>query len=153
MNTAELLATVIDALEDIKAQSIEVFDTSTLTSLFERVIVCTGTSNRQTRSLANNVREKIKAQLGEAVGVRAHGSVGPGRCEGIAARPKRCRHPRQHMPPDIRLAKRHGIQRQAQIPTRNPRPHKLARLLIMKHLMRRLQLMWMNIVAVVMVVV
>ena len=69
MNTAELLATVIDALEDIKAQSIEVFDTSTLTSLFERVIVCTGTSNRQTRALASNIREKVKGAGEEILGV------------------------------------------------------------------------------------
>jgi ribosome-associated protein len=66
MNTQELLVIVVDALEDIKAQNMQVFDTTPLTSLFERVIICNGTSNRQTRSLASHVREKVK-EAGEEV--------------------------------------------------------------------------------------
>ncbi len=49
---------VVDALEDVKAQDIKVFNTSHLTSLFDRVIIASGTSNRQTRALANSVRDK-----------------------------------------------------------------------------------------------
>lgn len=52
---------VIDALEDVKAQDIKVFDTTAITSLFDRVIIASATSNRQTRSLARNVEEKAKA--------------------------------------------------------------------------------------------
>ena len=51
---------VIDALEDVKAQNIKVFNTTEITSLFDRVIIASATSNRQTRSLARNVEEKAK---------------------------------------------------------------------------------------------
>lgn len=53
---------VIDALEDVKARDIQVFDTTHLTGLFDRVIIASGSSNRQTRALANNVIEKAKKQ-------------------------------------------------------------------------------------------
>lgn len=51
---------VIDALEDVKAQDIKVFNTSHITSLFDRVIIASGTSNRQTRALAASVVDKAK---------------------------------------------------------------------------------------------
>jgi ribosome-associated protein len=59
MNTEDLLAISLDALDDLKAQNVQAFDTTPLTNLFERVIICNGTSNRQTRALANHVREKV----------------------------------------------------------------------------------------------
>ena len=51
---------VIDALEDAKAQDIKVFDTTKLTGLFDRVIIASGTSNRQTRSLARSVYDAVR---------------------------------------------------------------------------------------------
>jgi ribosome-associated protein len=48
-------------LEDVKAQDLVVFDTEHLSSLFERVIVASGTSNRQTKALAASVRDKVRA--------------------------------------------------------------------------------------------
>jgi len=51
---------IADALEDVKAQDIVVFNTEHLSPLFERVIIATGSSNRQTRSLASSVRDKVK---------------------------------------------------------------------------------------------
>jgi ribosome-associated protein len=50
----------VDALEDVKAQEIQVFDTEHLSSLFERVIIASGTSNRQTKALAASVRDKVR---------------------------------------------------------------------------------------------
>ncbi|MFN7695691.1 MAG: ribosome silencing factor [Burkholderiales bacterium] len=50
----------VDGLEDVKAQNIQVFNTEHLSPLFERVIVASGTSNRQTRALASSVREAVK---------------------------------------------------------------------------------------------
>ncbi len=64
MDTAKLQRIVVDALEDIKGQDIKVFNTSDITDLFERVIVASGTSNRQTRALASNVRDKVKEKGG-----------------------------------------------------------------------------------------
>jgi ribosome-associated protein len=51
---------VVDALENVKAQDIQVFDTSPITTLFDRVVVASGTSTRQTRALAKNVHDKVR---------------------------------------------------------------------------------------------
>lgn len=60
MTITKLQRTVVDALEDIKAQDIRVFNTTGLSDLFDRVVVASATSNRQTRSLAAHVRDKAK---------------------------------------------------------------------------------------------
>lgn len=59
-NTQKLQRAIVDGLEDVKAQDILVFDTEHLSSLFERVIVASGTSNRQTRALAASVRDAVR---------------------------------------------------------------------------------------------
>lgn len=56
----KLQRAIIDGLEDVKAQDIQVFDTEHLTALFERVIVASGTSNRQTKALAASVRDAVR---------------------------------------------------------------------------------------------
>ena len=56
----KLQRTVVDALEDVKAQDLVVFDTEHISSLFERVIIASGTSNRQTKALAASVRDKVR---------------------------------------------------------------------------------------------
>ena len=56
----KLQRAIIDGLEDVKAQDIQVFDTEHLTSLFERVIIASGTSNRQTKALAASVRDAVR---------------------------------------------------------------------------------------------
>ncbi len=60
---------IVDALDDMKAQDIAVFDSTPLTALFDRVIVVSGTSNRQTRSLAKNVHDKVKENGGQVYGM------------------------------------------------------------------------------------
>ncbi|WP_043202342.1 ribosome silencing factor [Paraburkholderia acidipaludis] len=67
MDIRKLQRVIIDGLEDVKAQDIKVFNTSHLTELFDRVIVASGTSNRQTKALANSVREKVKEAGGDIV--------------------------------------------------------------------------------------
>jgi ribosome-associated protein len=69
MDIKKLQAVVIDALEDVKAQEIRVFDTAHLTSLFDRIAVVSGTSNRQTKALASSVREKVKEAGGHVISV------------------------------------------------------------------------------------
>lgn len=56
----KLQRAIIDGLEDVKAQDIQVFDTEHITSLFERVIIASGTSNRQTKALAASVRDAVR---------------------------------------------------------------------------------------------
>jgi ribosome-associated protein len=67
MDIRKLQRTIIDALEDVKAHDIKVFNTSHLTALFDRVIIASGTSNRQTKALASSVREKVKEAGGDIV--------------------------------------------------------------------------------------
>ena len=61
MDIRKLQRTIVDGLEDVKAQNIVVFNTEHLSALFERVIIASGTSNRQTKSLAASVRDAVKA--------------------------------------------------------------------------------------------
>ena len=56
----KLQRAIVDGLEDVKAQDIQVFDTESLSPLFERVIVASGTSNRQTKALSASVRDKVR---------------------------------------------------------------------------------------------
>lgn len=59
-NIQKLQRAIVDGLEDVKAQDIRVFDTGTLSPLFERVIIASGTSNRQTKALSASVRDKVR---------------------------------------------------------------------------------------------
>jgi ribosome-associated protein len=67
MDIKQLQALVIDALEDVKAQDIQLFDTSHITSLFDRIAIASGTSNRQTKALAASVRDKVKENGGNVI--------------------------------------------------------------------------------------
>ena len=69
MDLRKLQRTIIDALEDIKAQDIRVFDTTKLSDLFDRVIIATGNSNRQTKALAMSVKESVKEKGGDVISV------------------------------------------------------------------------------------
>ncbi|HAT32098.1 MAG TPA: ribosome silencing factor [Janthinobacterium sp.] len=69
MDIKKLQSLVIDALEDVKGQDIAVFDTVHLTSLFDRIAIVSGTSNRQTKALAASVRDKVKDAGGDIVGI------------------------------------------------------------------------------------
>jgi len=69
MDIKKLQTTVIDALEDVKAQDIRVFDTIHLTSMFDRLAIASGTSNRQTKALAASVRDKVKEKGGTIVSI------------------------------------------------------------------------------------
>ena len=59
-DVTKLQRAIVDGLEDVKAHDIQVFNTEALSPLFERVIVASGTSNRQTKALASSVRESVK---------------------------------------------------------------------------------------------
>lgn len=69
MDIKKLQSLVIDALEDVKAQDIRAYDTVHLTSLFDRLAIASGTSNRQTKALAASVRDKVKENGGTIVSI------------------------------------------------------------------------------------
>jgi ribosome-associated protein len=60
MDIRKLQRAIVDGLEDVKAQHISVFNTEHLSSMFERVIIASGSSNRQTKALAASVRASVK---------------------------------------------------------------------------------------------
>jgi ribosome-associated protein len=59
-DTQRLQRAIVDGLEDVKGHDIAVFNTEHLSPLFERVIVASGTSNRQTKALASSVRDAVR---------------------------------------------------------------------------------------------
>jgi ribosome-associated protein len=59
-DTQRLQRAIVDGLEDVKGHDIAVFNTEHLSPLFERVIVASGTSNRQTKALAASVRDSVR---------------------------------------------------------------------------------------------
>ena len=60
MDIRKLQRAIVDGLEDVKGQHIAVFNTEHLSSMFERVIIASGTSNRQTKALAASVRDEVR---------------------------------------------------------------------------------------------
>ncbi|MDO5070088.1 ribosome silencing factor [Neisseria sp. Dent CA1/247] len=58
----------VNALEDIKGKDIVVLETQEKTSLFARMIIASGDSNRQVKALANNVAVDLKEAGFEIIG-------------------------------------------------------------------------------------
>jgi ribosome-associated protein len=74
MDTPKLQEIVVSALEDIKARDIEVIDTAKVTALFDRIVVASAESSRQTRALARNVADKVKEAGGEVLSIEGEDS-------------------------------------------------------------------------------
>lgn len=68
-DTQTLKDIVIDALEDMKAKDITILDVKPLTSVADLMIVVSGTSNRHVKAIADNVREKVKQNGLQPLGV------------------------------------------------------------------------------------
>src|SRR5688572_9530172 len=60
---------VVEALEDVKGRDIIVYNTARMPSMFERVVIASGDSNRQVKALADRVQERIRALGGRVYGV------------------------------------------------------------------------------------
>lgn len=60
---------VVSALEDLKGLDIKVLDVRDLTPITDTMVICTGTSNRHVKSLAENVMEKARAIGMRPIGV------------------------------------------------------------------------------------
>lgn len=57
-----LIEAVIEALEDIKAQDIQVIDVADKTSLMDTLVVASGTSKRHLSAVVSSVAEDLKKQ-------------------------------------------------------------------------------------------
>lgn len=60
LDLEQMKLAVIDALEDIKAFDITVMDVRKLTSMTSYMIVASANSTRQSKAVADNVREKLR---------------------------------------------------------------------------------------------
>ncbi|MBM3342102.1 MAG: ribosome silencing factor [Betaproteobacteria bacterium] len=74
MRLDKITRAAVDALEDVKARDIAVFDVKKMTAMFDKVVVATGESNRQCRALADRVQEWVKAAGGKVYGVEGEQS-------------------------------------------------------------------------------
>ena len=74
MDVRKLQKIVVAALEDIKARDIEVINTTKLTSLFDRIVIASADSARQTKALARHVQDRAKEAGGDIVGVEGEES-------------------------------------------------------------------------------
>jgi len=59
-NSANLNASILAALEDLKGVDIVEMDVTAQTDVTDALIIVTGTSNRHVKSLASNVVEELK---------------------------------------------------------------------------------------------
>lgn len=69
MDIRKLQKIAVAALEDIKANDIEIIDTRKLTSLFDKIIIASADSTRQVKALARNVHDKVKEAGGDVLGM------------------------------------------------------------------------------------
>lgn len=69
MNSEQLSALIVEALEDIKAQDIVKLDVRDMTTVTDYMIVASGTSNRHVQALADNVAQKSKQAGHKPIGV------------------------------------------------------------------------------------
>ena len=74
MNLNQLIKIIISALEDIKANDIEILDVTKRATIFDRMIIASVVSTRQARAIANNVNEKVKDSGGTSYGTEGEGS-------------------------------------------------------------------------------
>lgn len=65
---------IVDALEDIKALNISVLNTSKLSSMFERMVIASANSTRQTKALADHVEDALKKRGEEPIGTEGEDS-------------------------------------------------------------------------------
>ena len=74
MNLNQLIKIIISALEDIKANDIEILDVTKRATIFDRMIIASAVSTRQARAIANNVNDKVKESGGMSYGTEGEGA-------------------------------------------------------------------------------
>lgn len=74
LSIKKLETIAVDALEDIKGRNIIIVNTTKVSQMFERLVLASGDSNRQVRSLARSVADKVREAGGEVLSVEGEDS-------------------------------------------------------------------------------
>lgn len=69
LNSKKLAKIAVDALEDMKGQSVKCIDVKKLTQITDYMVIATGRSTTHVKALSDEVVEKIKEAGGRIVGV------------------------------------------------------------------------------------
>ncbi len=69
MQHDDLKNLIINALDDIKAVNISILDVKELTSITDYMVVCSGTSDRHVKAIADNVLKALKEHNIATIGV------------------------------------------------------------------------------------
>ena len=69
MNSEQLSALVVDALDDVKAKDIVTLDVRNMTSVTDYMIIASGTSNRHVKALIESVAEKAREAGHRPIGI------------------------------------------------------------------------------------
>jgi ribosome-associated protein len=72
MDLRKKQSTVVDALEDVKGDDIVVFNTARMPTMFERVVIASGSSSTQVKALADRVQERVEQAGGRVYGIEGH---------------------------------------------------------------------------------
>ena len=69
MNSKKLVAMIVEALDDVKAQDIVTLDVRNMTSVTDYMVVASGTSSRHVKALVENVAEQAREAGHRPIGV------------------------------------------------------------------------------------
>ncbi|QBL08615.1 ribosome silencing factor [Rheinheimera sp. D18] len=74
MQTTELVSFIQDKIDDMKGRDIITLDVRGKSSVTDFMILCSGTSNRHTRSIADYIAAEVKKAGIETLGIEGQGS-------------------------------------------------------------------------------
>ncbi len=74
MQTTELVSFIQDKIDDMKGRDVVTLDVRGKSSVTEFMIICSGTSNRHTKSIADYVAAEVKKAGINALGIEGQSS-------------------------------------------------------------------------------
>lgn len=74
MQTNDLVSFVVDKVDDMKARDIITLDVRGKSSITEYMVICSGTSNRHTKSIAGYLAQEVKKMGVQPLGIEGEAS-------------------------------------------------------------------------------
>jgi len=76
LESHQLARTIVDMLEERKAENILLLDVQEVTILADYFIICSATSERQIRALSGDLSRQLKAEVGKPLNVEGQADSG-----------------------------------------------------------------------------